>query len=162
MDSKGIDHIQLTPSLCSLLYAEGIVNPDLKPTEKKSHMAFLGANQKNILIGIDVPKELKSTDEELLNNLMQACNITMDDVALVNMKDQEMPLSAIFSQLKIKKAIFFGVPALAMDISLGEKEETILYCMDCTIVKTAPLAALHNNVNKKKALWGALKNMFDL
>lgn len=161
MDSIGIDNITLTPALCSQLYKRGLVNPDHKTAPKKD-ISFTGGNQKHILIGIDVPKELSKSDRELLNNLMLACNITMEDIALVNIKDQEDPLSAILTRLKTQKAIFFGVPALAMDISLGDKEETVLFCMNCTMVKTAPLSALHNNVQKKKALWGALKNMFEL
>lgn len=160
MDSSELDNITLSQDLCSHLYENGVTNLDFSTIKKKQPLPFEGKNLQRILIAIDVPKQLKNEDRILLENLMKACQITMDDIALINMAEQECAISEIISHLEIQKAIFFGIPSLNIDLPIGNSEDSVIIYDNKTFIKTSPLSSLQNNVGKKKALWSALKNMF--
>lgn len=162
MEPSELDNITLSAAFCNRLYKNGIVNLNTKERKTVSPIPFKGNNAKNVLILIDIGGELKKEDQTLLENLLTACNLSMDDVALVNMSEQEATLSDIIKRLSVRQGVLFGVPALSMDISFTGSEETLLYYENKTFIKTLPLTALQNHVPKKKALWAALQKMFDL
>lgn len=162
MDSAGLDDITLTPALAHNLYPNGITNPDATGRKQVPPVTFKGENKQHVLVAVDVTGDLKTQDQVLLDNLLKACHLAMDDIALVNIRDQEATVPDIITQLKPVKCIFFGVPSLSINLPLGEAEESVIIYDDKLFIKTSPLSALQNQVSKKKALWSALKNMFDL
>lgn len=160
MESSGLDQVVLSSELCERLYKTGIVN--LEPPVKKADpsIPMEGGNHKHVLFVYDA--RLKREDEELLNNLLKACRLELNDVALINFREQEISIEEILNRLEIEKAVLFGIPALSIKLPLEDAEEKLLKLDDRLFLKTAPLGALHRNVEKKKALWVALKKMFDL
>lgn len=154
----GIDDIILNREMCDRLYENVLVNTRVSPV----HIPFEGKNQQKILVAFDTNGKLKKDDKDLLHNLMKACHLTMDDIALVNISEQEESVSDIIQRLHIRKAIFFGLPALSINLPLGNEEEIVIVHENCSFISTAPLGTLQNNVEKKKALWTALKLMFRL
>lgn len=160
MESLGLDHVVLSAGLCRELYTNGIINLETPASTKETSVLFEGGNARRVLIVYDA--RLKREDEELLENLMKACQLTKDDVALVNFREQEDSISKIMEELEIEKAIFFGIPSLSIGLPLEVAEEKVLELNGSLFLKTSPLGALHKNVEKKKALWGALKKMFGL
>ncbi len=160
MDSSGLDHVVLSSKLCKELYKSGVVNLEPPAIEENKTVPFEGANRRHVLIVYDA--RLKREDEELLQNLMKACGLNMDDVALVNFREQEISIADILNELETEKALFFGIPSLSINLPLDDVEEKVLELEDRLFLKTAPLGALHKNVEKKKALWLALRKMFDL
>lgn len=160
MDSQGIDSIELTSELCRRLYSNGIINLDFSARKTKPELIYKGKNNQHILVAIDVSTGLKKDDQSFLEKLLKACELTMDDVALVNMKDLEVQLSEVIRQLQIKKCILFGIPLLSIDLPIGSAEETAIIFDDKYFIRTASLPSLQHDAAKKKALWHALKNMF--
>lgn len=160
MDSNGIDGITLTSELCRRLYPGGIINLDFSLPKATPNVVYQGKNNRNILIATDVSPALKKEDRAFLEKLLKACELTADDIALVNIGEQEVPVSGIINQLNIKKAVFFGIPSLSIDLPVGDKEDTAVIYDDKYFIRTAPLSSLQYDVAKKKALWHALKNMF--
>lgn len=162
METSGIDNIQLTTDICLKLYPEGITNLKIKIAESAESFAYKGKNKKNVLIAIDTDGDLRKEDQQLLDNLLNACLLTPEDVALINMREQEISLSFMLKRLNIKKSIFFGIPSRIVDLPLPDSEESVIVYDNMFFVKTSPLSSLYDNVKKKRALWKALKDMFNI
>ncbi len=160
MDLNGIDSISLTSELCRRLYPNGVTNLDFSAPKTKPDIIYRGKNNQNVLVAIDVYPALKKDEQEFLEKLLMACELTMDDIALVNIRDWEMPMSGIINQLTIKKCIFFGILSLSIDFPIGDKAETVIIYDDKYFIRTSPLSVLQKDPAKKKTLWHALKNMF--
>lgn len=162
MDQSGLDNIVLDGALCSQLYKTGLTNLDFTAKETVAEVHFSGQNKQQVLVAVDVHGALKAEDESLLKNLLKACQLTMDDIALVNVQEQETSVEDILRQLSIKKALFFGIPAGTANLPIGNTEDKVIIYDQKYFVKTLPLSALQHNESRKRALWGALKQMFDL
>ncbi len=154
----GIDDIILNREQCDRLYENVLINTEISPVQ----IPFEGKNQKKILVAFDTNGKLKKEDKDLLHNLMKACHLAMDDIALVNMREQEVPVSDIMQRLHSRNAILFGIPALGTNLPLGNEEEKVISHETFSFISTAPLSTLQNNVIRKKALWEALKLMFGI
>ncbi len=158
----GIDDITLSPELCERLYENVIVNTAQKPAqkpEKPVSLSFEGKNQKKILVAYDVAK-LKKEERDMLVKLLAACQLSTDDIALVNIHITELSIAKIVEELKIANAILFGIPSLSIDLPLDDKENIVIDYNRCAFIRTGPISVLNNSVEKKKALWMALKTMF--
>lgn len=160
MDSNGIDGIVLTSQLCRGLYPDGIINLDYNMPVTRPAVVYKGKNNENVLVVTDTSLRRGTEDQAFLEKLMAACGLTIDDIALVNIREQEVPLSEVTDQLKIRKCIFFGVPSRSIDFPIGEKEDTVMIYDDKYFIRTSPLSSLQYDIAKKKKLWHALKNMF--
>ena len=156
----GLDDIQLTSQLCANIYSNGLVIDNMKTSVPENKIAFKGKNLKSVLVLTDVPGQLKTEDVHLLENLLKACQLTEEDIALINLPDQPITVSEIFNQLKIKKALLFGIPTLSVDLDIPDMEDMVLNSGNCKVLKTLPLYALQKNTQRKKTLWLALKSLF--
>lgn len=154
----GIDDITLTPELRASLYENVIVHTEISPV----HIPYEGQNLKKILVAFDKNGKLTKEDRALLEKLLTACQLTFDDIALVNIHSTEFTIAKIVDHLHIKKAVMFGVPMLSFALPLEDSEEKVITSDHCAFLRTAPLGVLDKNVEKKKALWMALKVMFQL
>lgn len=156
-----IDGIILSPELRSRLYQNNITNLKNPVEKRKINIPFTGENKRKILIVYDAT--LNSEDRGLLDNLIKACLLSKEDIALVDFKDQEATIPEIVAELKIQKAIFFGLPALSVGVALkDEAEDKVIEVENVSYLKTAPLGSLNKNIPRKKALWMALKSMFGI
>ncbi|MCW5915377.1 MAG: hypothetical protein KIT66_12320 [Chitinophagaceae bacterium] len=157
----GLDNIILPIQTLQKLYPSGIVNAEKKITPIVN-ISFKGDNRKHVLVLTDTQGDLKQSEKELLKKLIESCKLTPEDIALVNLADQPVAVSDIIAQLKIKKAIFFGVPFAAIKLPIEDSDDKLLTANNCTIVKTVPLSTLQYDVNRKRSLWHALKILFEL
>lgn len=162
MADDNLDNLTLHPFQRQLLYPNGITNIDYTEKKAPAPIKYIGKNKRNILIGIDIHGELNAQDKELLNNLLKACGLGMDDVALVNLNKQEAPFPEILKRLKIENVILFGVSIMATGLSLTDAEEKLMTLENRIFLRTIPLHALNRNVGKKRRLWEALKELFEL
>lgn len=154
----GIDDIILNEELCNRLYEKVLVNTAISPV----HISFEGKNQKKILVAYDQSGKLKKEDREMLEKLLAACQFSVDDIALINISTTELTIAKIIEHLHTTKAILFGIPSLSIGWPIEDVEEKITVYNNCTFLRTAPLGVLNKNIEKKKALWTALKGIFQL
>lgn len=158
----GLDDIQLDVQICSKLFPGGLVYDTIPKAPESKKISFDGKNLNSVLVLIDENHKLKTEDADLLNNLLKACQLTQDDIALVNLGDQEAVISEILNFLKSEKAIFFGIPFSTIDLNISDEEDKILEAGNCKLIRTLPLGSLQKNTDRKKALWKALKELFEL
>ena len=123
---------------------------------------FMGRFEKKILWVIHAPGQayLADADFEFLSQILTACKLNMDDVALLNNAAQQQPLREILEQLQPKAVLFCGVPHTSLPFAM---QEYLLYPhQQRQYFVSDELSQLRNDKTSKSKLWLALKEILAL
>jgi hypothetical protein len=164
-----LDNIQLPAIVLQDLYKNSLVDLNTaipKATiAKTGGIAFLGNNQKQIVIIADNSSSLYLPDEELnfLMGILSACKLSMADVALVNIaKAGPVTYTEIAAQLNAATILLFGVTPAQLQLPLQfpfyqiQKYNGQLY-------HSAPeLQLIAADKAEKTKLWNCLKEIFSI
>lgn len=162
-----IDNIQLPPIVLQELFKNSLIDliAGQNKEEKKTSKEFfiLGNNQRHILILVESDKTLYLPDEQLnfLLGILGACNLSMDDVAILNIKkNKSATYKMITNELTPEKIFLFGVTPLQIELPLDFPNYQI-QPYNNQIYLTAPvLSHLQDNKAEKTKLWNCLKQIF--
>ena len=106
-------------------------------------------------------KELNLTDSELLEKILGAVKLTLQNVEVIEMsKNPNMDLSHIFTQNSVNQLISFGVMMSEVNLMLRLTPYQILESKGVKFISGVSLTDLQDDIPKKKMLWSALKEMF--
>ncbi|WP_338763422.1 hypothetical protein WAF17_19580 [Bernardetia sp. ABR2-2B] len=138
-------------------------NNSEKQSEKglDTGFSFFGKNRKNFLILIKETEQenLKEVDSKLLTGILAAGQLSLNDVAIVNMSKTKATFLDIYKKLKPNSVVSFGVDTK----NLGVPHEFELYkptkIKAITWVISHNFVALHSDKTKKLGLWTALKEL---
>lgn len=139
---------------------EAFVNEML---EKKIH--FLGRNDKNILIIVQQLEHAFLGDDELsfLINILNACKISMQDVALINASNQtEVHYENINTQFAPKQILFFGVAPQQLNYPIQIPQYKIQLYNHQQLLCAPALQTLGSDKAEKMKLWVQLKVLFEV
>jgi hypothetical protein len=160
-----LNNIQLTPFVLQDLFKHSLI--DLKTEEKTSPKTFatLGNNNKYILILVVSDDTLYLPDDQLnfLMGILNACTLTMEDVAILNIKkNKSATYKTLSEELKPEKIFLFGIQpndiALPIDFPNYQVQQ-----YNNQIYLTAPiLSQLQNDKGEKIKLWNCLKQIFSI
>ncbi|MBC7887535.1 MAG: hypothetical protein H7Z13_06570 [Ferruginibacter sp.] len=162
-----LNDIQLPPIVLHQLYKYSLIdlNCGQAPGEKNTSKLFstLGNNQRLICILVESNETLHLPDDQLsfLLGILAACNLTMEDVAILNVKkNQAVTYKTVTKELKPEKLILFGVTpaqiALPLDFPYYQVQQ-----YNNQVYLTAPeLSDFHDNKTEKTKLWNCLKQIF--
>jgi len=147
-------------------------NQKKAPAEKKSKAAepalkWLGKNKKGIVVLVDYENEVHLPDAQLnfLSNILQACKLNLEDVAILNINRQRPDFENANQELSFRQAILFGVdPSIA---SLPSFANFSIQEIGGKQWLTAPAIEVLNDNSatgkqQKGALWTALKQLFGI
>lgn len=163
-----LERLQLDPFLLAQMYHQPIIPEEIKvvPTEAKAlpEIKYLGENQKNILLLIQNEREAYLSEEtfNLLANILNACKLGMQDVALANTANYPgIRLQDYLSKIPARQVIYFAIepstlglpPATAYEISSFQGIPT-LYSDDLQLIATDKAL--------KGRLWMGLKQLFGI
>ena len=162
-------NIHLPSFVLAEMYKTDIVSMEANVSPNPSSISFLGDNKKNISIFLNDEDAVFINDERLyfLSNILQACRLTVADVAIVNIKNQSfINQQNIVQQLNPKFILLFDV---SLD-GIGFAGIAPLYQLqkinNCTVVHAASLNTMLPNTQdakiEKSKLWIALKTMFNI
>ena len=103
---------------------------------------------------------LNDADFQFLADVLTACKMNMEDIALVNVANNRNPFDDLVQQLQPKFIIASGVqvdalPIQPADYRVQEQQGYLLCC-------TESLEAIRTDKSKKSKLWLALKQMLGL
>jgi len=78
-------------------------------SHQKDSLQFLGGNLKNILLLVHYPANEHLPDKQLdfLNRILKACNLKLEDIAIINTARQQANESDI-NKLNIRSILIFG------------------------------------------------------
>lgn len=123
--------------------------------------SYFGKNRKNFLILIKETEQenLKEADKKLLTGILAAGQLSLGDVAIVNIAKTKANFLEIYKKLKPTSVVSFGVDTK----NLGVPHEFELYkptkIKAITWIISHNFVALHTDKSKKLGLWTALKEL---
>jgi hypothetical protein len=129
---------------------------------------FLGNNAKQICIVVNIQNEVFISDEALtlLSKMLGACNLTINDVAIVNMATAFVTIENIQQQLNATKLLLFSVTAQQLQIPFAIPNYKLQNYNGYTIVQAIALEKMLGNSDaekkEKKQLWDCLQQLFNL
>ena len=179
----GINQIQLTPELVTLLYPESLVTPSERQEEapskktaqtiKKVHTEstsypFLGRNEKQVCFLVNHAGEDFLPEEQLvfLQKILTACKFSLDDIALVNTAKLNFDLAELRVQFDPRIIFLWGILPAYVGLKLALPDLSIYMLDGISIVPVlSPESMLRNNpedIKYKQSLWTSLKKLFNL
>ena len=141
--------------------AQQTVSQTKSPSKAATDFSYFGKNRKNFLILIKETNQekLAEADNKLLTGILAAGQLSLGDVAIVNMAKTEATFLDIYKKLKPISVVSFGVDTKEM----GVPHEFELYkptkIKAITWIISHNFVALHSDKTKKLGLWTALKEL---
>lgn len=175
-----LNEMSLPPYLVTQLYPSSLVEagkksmPDSAPPEGSSvpseqertvDWKSLGNNQKGILVAVNYENitNLPDTQLEFLTQLLKACQLSLNDVALVNMNNYRgVAHTAILNQFNAKVVLLFGITAQDWGFPFQTPAYQVQSFSGYKVTHAPALHDLQNDKPAKGLLWAALKNIFNL
>lgn len=170
MDLNGL---KFTPAQLAELYGQSITITEPQhltktvvqkekaaPAEKK--IPYKGKNKKAMLWVVHEPEQAYLSDDDFafLSQIITACKMNMDDVALINAATKDFTVAEAVEQLKPATIILCGVPHSLLPVAV---DEYILYPhQKRNYFICDSLQALRNDKVMKSKLWTVLKEILAL
>ncbi len=162
-----LDNIQLPPIVLQDLYRNALV--DLKTVNAVANnpasttLAYLGNNQKHVVVIVDEPEAIYLPDEELnfLLGILTACKLSMADIALLNYsKNPAITYRDITGQLQAEKIFLFGPPPTTIGLPLQFPQYQVQQYDGQVYLYSPNLKKLKDDKAEKTKLWNCLKQIF--
>jgi hypothetical protein len=165
-----LDKIQLPGFLLGPLFKRnlvliksGIVSDS--PKKELKEISFLGGNKKKIVFigNDDQNKFLGDNEMKFLNDLLNACNLTMADIAFLNFHGSvEFSYLDINERLHPDKILIFGVSAKGLDLPFEIPFFQAQNFQDRLYMFAPPLNNIQLDKELKKRLWACLQKIFNI
>jgi hypothetical protein len=147
-----------------------IAPPDELPKVKKSKgpLKHLGDHNKKILVIVNDPNSvyLNEADFILLTSILNACKLTIADVALVNIGNQETSLHQILETLPSSIIMCFAIDSAELKIKLPNTLYKINELGESVLFFSKALSTMQGTgieaKQEKGTLWILLKKLFAL
>jgi DNA polymerase III psi subunit len=125
--------------------------------ETQTTPSFYQPKQKVVIL----VTSLNPTDSELLGKILGAVKLDLQLVDVIELdKNQDINLSQIFTQKSVNQLIIFGIDLSKVGIDIKLTPYQILENQGIKFIYSHSLTDIQNDIPKKKALWGSLKEMF--
>jgi hypothetical protein len=138
------------------------------PPSETSGYKFLGNNRRKTTLLIHSPGTPFLPDNQLtfLTKILEACRMTLADVAIVNHAAAPVTIAAIKQQLQPKIVLLFGLDPTAIRLPINFPHFKQLSYDDCVYLSSPALDELVPNTEESKLLksklWVCLKTIFDV
>ncbi len=137
---------------------------DVPTLNEQQQFEFQGKNQKQILILTvnDKAQYLPEHELKFLTSVLKACGLTTDDVAILNLKNQNATYSELRSFFQNRIALLFGPGPQIIDLPMNFPQFQLQNFDQCTYLHAPALNEIEKEKELKMKLWGCLKNLFSL
>jgi hypothetical protein len=172
-----LSEIRFTPSLLVDLYKDSLVSiqegKQSKSAKKSAQTEqpprkFLGKNLRNILIVVNKESAIFLPDDELnlLTKMLSACNLTLADVAIVNVAGSNVSVEQLVVEFEPARMLLLGSTFHGEFSNLANTEYLVQQHKDYSYFFAPDLKDMLGETASarsiKTKLWGALKQMFAL
>ncbi len=128
---------------------------------------FLGGNNKQVTIVLNDRKQ-RYTDEEslkLLTNMLSALQLTLQDVAVINLNATPVDYKEILAQLQPRVCLMFDVSTQDVQLPFLMPDYKVQNFSNCKFLCSAALHKMIGNSKEarveKTKLWMSLKTIFE-
>ena len=131
-------------------------------------LKYLGDHSKKIVVIVNDPASvyLNEPDFILLTSILNACRLTIADIALINLGNQKASLHQILNNLPSTLVIAFEVDSKALKIKLPTNLYKLTPLGESNLLFSKSLSSMQGmdqNAKQEKAkLWAVLKQIFQL
>ena len=160
-----LNNIQFSDYLCQHLYTKSlIITTDVSKTgTAKIKIESLGGNKKKILFLVNNSQDKFLGNEEmtLLTNLITACQLSMEDIALVNYHNSgSINYKDLIDYFQSGKILLFGISTTELGLPFVVPDFQIQSYTEKLFMSAPALKELLSDKNLKKELWICLKKIF--
>jgi len=173
-----LNHLELPASLVAELYTGSLVDtgeptatvktiepvlPDTTTTVKPAWRS-LGENKKKILVVVNSDAAVHLPDQELqlLSSMLMACQLSLADVAIVNIHQQKAMYKDLVETFNSRIALLFAVEPAAFGLPMSFPFFQIQAFAGCSFLYAPSLQELEHDKMQKSKLWLALRRLFNL
>jgi len=173
-----LNEIQLQGKMLADLYRDVLISENPSNTKEAKPLMVdmqggneairsLGKNKKNYCFIVSYVNETFLPDDkmEVLIKIMQACRISMEDIALLNIAGTERTIEQIRDQFEPSKMVLLGVNPIDIRLPIQFPAYKPQSYANCTYLYADSLDTMDNSAAGRKIksnLWSALKEMFGL
>ncbi|HMR84310.1 MAG TPA: hypothetical protein PKE30_14305 [Niabella sp.] len=173
-----LNNIHLPPLLVAQLYPDSLTGEPAKTgpaqkdpatkaerTQPPAEWKLLGNNQKNILIAVAYENIAHLPDPQLdfLMQLLKACQLSLNDVALINLNNyKEVEYTDMLNYFQTKTILLFGVSAQEFGFPFETPQYQVQPFTQYTVIHAPALHDLQSDKPAKGLLWIGLKKIFNL
>jgi hypothetical protein len=131
-------------------------------------LKYLGDHSKEIVVVVNDPASvyLNEPDFILLTSILNACRLTIADIALINLGNQNATLHQILNTLPSKLVIAFEVDSKTLKIKLPTNFYKLTPLGESNLLFSKSLASMQGTdasaKQEKAKLWTVLKQIFQL
>ena len=165
-----IDHTnQITPTLKEVNAQKASTKAEAIPETKwEGPIKSLGEHNKKITVIVNDPHSvhLNEMDFILLTSILNACRLTIADIALINLGKQPVGLHQILQEYPSTLVISFAVNATQLKVKLPNTLYKVSQLGDSHILFSNALSTMQGTgidaKQEKAKLWTVLKKIFEL
>lgn len=168
-----LNQVKLNPALVSQLYQSVLVEPIRHPAADKTlpkndtqaKWKVLGGHKKKICILVLETSAVFLKDEQLayLTRILQACKLTLEDVALLNLQGRnQFSYQLIQEQYPSSTCIVFGLTPHLLELPVDFPSFQLQNIEGCTYLFAPALDQLEPSKNDREKLWQALRKHFQV
>lgn len=129
---------------------------------------YLGKNKKKIVVIVNDPDApiINEPDLAFLTNVLKACSLGADDIAIINTNDQYISFSAIKEQMDAEKILLFDVEPSSINLPFSIPFFQVQQYAGSTILSAPAFGILNQPMEQsrllKSQLWVSLKQLFNI
>jgi hypothetical protein len=133
---------------------------------KTPPLLYLGTNARSIIVLVDYPGEefLPSAQLQFLTIMLNACNLTLQDVAVINVARQAGIIQELLQSVHPRFMLLFGADPVNLPIFQDMPDLEITETGGISAIKAPSLDQLNQNDKEgrllKSRLWLCLKQLF--
>lgn len=177
METK-VDKIELTAALMTELFTDNLILPlgtnanlDFIPPEnmksKNVGFQYMGSNKKQIVLVIhSLSVDQLSGIQQFINNLLKACKLSLEDVAILNYPAQDITIGDLKQHLFPKEVLLFGVNPVSIGIPIKFPQFKLQSYDNINYLFAPSVEELNQETEASKLLksklWICLKQVFQL
>ncbi|HRX93556.1 MAG TPA: hypothetical protein P5158_05535 [Chitinophagaceae bacterium] len=175
----GLNNIDLSPGLLKELYRDMLVigtgsntrevsskNESSKKvkTESKKPELTINTEQKNTVVIVSYPDKtsLPEDEKKFLTDILSACKLSMDDVAIINTEENAPDYKMLVDQYKCRNILLFGISPLSIGLPFDFPEFQVQPFQNINYLSSPPLHEMENDKIVKSKLWVCLKRIFSI
>lgn len=137
-------------------------------TDNSKPLSYLGNNKKNISIIVKDEQAIHLQDEllDILSAILSACRLNLADVAIINMRSQQVNDTRLNNELQPASVLLFGTETSEIGLPFSIPDYKIQQFNNCAYLQASSLekmkgASTEAKVEKSK-LWVCLKTLFNV
>lgn len=166
-----LQNIQLSGDTIARLYTAPLVDMNADRSlstavkDASPECRFLGSNKKNITILVNTRDASFVTDHSFnfLTGILNACKLTMEDVALVNINNlKDTGYTGIYKTTRPAVSLLFDVSSNDIGLPLQFPHFQLHKYNNVTYLSSPSLVSVENDKAAKAVLWSSLKTIFQL